>query len=188
MQRRRQQEGYIFKARGIWYLRYTDTRVIDGEVKRVRIAKQLAPAKGVTKEKARELGKPTLTKVNQPRHAPETAVSLEDFVERVYLPNRYPSLRNPSRHAGRRRNVSVDARMYGERDRPRRADAMVYGWHAWQCHNCSHCVEMMSGVDDVGPKGQLVKICCHRDGITLEQARLFPCIAAVGNHKMTEFL
>ena len=44
MPRRRQQEGYIFKARGMWYLRYTDTRVIGGEVKRVRIAKQLAPA------------------------------------------------------------------------------------------------------------------------------------------------
>lgn len=101
MQRRRQQEGYIFKARGIWYLRYTDTRVIDGEIKRVRIAKQLAPAKGVTKEKARELAKPTLTKVNQPRHAPETAVSLEDFVERVYLP-RMEQQKRPSTVKGYR--------------------------------------------------------------------------------------
>jgi integrase len=101
MARRRQQEGYIFKARGIWYLRYTDTRVIDGEVKRVRIAKQLAPAKGTTKEKARELAKPTLTKVNQPRHAPETAVSLEDFVERVYLP-RMEQQKRPSTVKGYR--------------------------------------------------------------------------------------
>ena len=44
MRRNRQQDGYIFKARGIWYVRYFDTRVIDGEAKRVRIAKQIAKA------------------------------------------------------------------------------------------------------------------------------------------------
>jgi integrase len=101
MPRRRQQDGYIFKARGMWYLRYFDTRVIGGEAKRVRIAKQLAPAKGITKEKARELAKPTLAKVNQPRHAPETAVSLTDFVERVYLP-RMAQQKRPSTVKGYR--------------------------------------------------------------------------------------
>lgn len=101
MQRRRKQEGYLFKARGMWYLRYFDTRVIGGEVKRVRIAKQLASAKGITKEKARELAEPTLTKVNQPRHAPETAVSLTDFVEGVYLP-RMEQQKRPSTVKGYR--------------------------------------------------------------------------------------
>src|SRR5215467_9728068 len=74
LRRNRQQDGYIFKARGIWYLRYFDTRVIDGEVKRVRLAKQIAKAREtingvlttITKAKARELATPTLTKVNQP--------------------------------------------------------------------------------------------------------------------------
>lgn len=78
----------------MWYVRYFDTRVIDGEVKRVRIAKQVAKAREkingvlttITKAKARELAKPTLTKVNQCDRAPETAVSLIDFVERIYLP------------------------------------------------------------------------------------------------------
>jgi len=93
LRRKRQQDGYIFKARGIWYVRYFDTRVVDGEVKRVRIAKQIAKVQEktngvpttVTKAKARELAKPTLTKVNQPDRTPETAVSLVDFVEHIYL-------------------------------------------------------------------------------------------------------
>ena len=42
------------------HLRYFDTRVIGGEVKRVRIAKQLAPVTGITKTKARELARPIL--------------------------------------------------------------------------------------------------------------------------------
>ena len=87
MKRKRQQDGYIFKARGMWYLRYFDTRVMGGEVKRVRIAKQLArrgEIKGndLTKTKARELARPIMAQINQARHAPETAVSLMDFVER----------------------------------------------------------------------------------------------------------
>src|SRR5580658_3032103 len=86
MPRRRQQDGYIFKVRGIWYLRYFDTRVIDGEVRRVRIAKQLAPIAGVNKNKAREMARPIMAQINLPRYAPETAVTLTDFVERVYLP------------------------------------------------------------------------------------------------------
>jgi hypothetical protein len=94
MRRKRQQDGYIFKARGIWYVRYFDTRVIDGEVKRVRIAKQIAKVRDtidgvlttITKAKARELAGPILAKINRPDKAPETAVSLIDFVERLYLP------------------------------------------------------------------------------------------------------
>jgi integrase len=94
MRRKRQQDGNIFKARGIWYVRYFDTRVVDGEVKRVRISKQIAKVreningvlKTITKAKARELAKPTLTKVNLPDRTPETAVSLVDFVDRIYLP------------------------------------------------------------------------------------------------------
>jgi integrase len=101
MHRRRQQEGYIFKARGMWYLRYFDTRVIDGEVKRVRVAKQLAPVAGVTKNKAREMARPLMAQINQPRYAPETAVTLTDFVERVYLP-RMEQQKRPSTVKGYR--------------------------------------------------------------------------------------
>ena len=109
MRRKRQQDGYIFKARGIWYVRYFDTRVINGEVKRVRIAKQIARVRDtingvlttITKAKARELAAPTLVKINQPDRAPETAVSLIDFVERVYLP-RMEQQKRPSTFKGYR--------------------------------------------------------------------------------------
>jgi integrase len=109
LKRKRQQDGYIFKARGVWYVRYFDTRVIEGEVKRVRIAKQIAKVQEningvtttITKAKARVLAKPTLTKVNQFDRTPETAVSLVDFVERIYLP-RMQQQKRPSTVKGYR--------------------------------------------------------------------------------------
>ena len=111
MQRARKQDGYIFKAKGKWYLRYFVTRVVDGEVKRVRVAKPLAAivqvdeVKGtkttITKAKARDLAAPILEQINQERYAPETAVSLRDFVERIYLP-RMEQQKRPSTVRGYR--------------------------------------------------------------------------------------
>ncbi|HTU40812.1 MAG TPA: hypothetical protein VMF10_03835 [Candidatus Aquilonibacter sp.] len=109
MRRKRQQDGYIFKARGIWYVRYFDTRVIDSEVKRVRIAKQIAKVRDsidgalttITKAKARELAGPILAKINRPDKTPETAVSLIHFVERLYLP-RMQQQKRPSTVKGYR--------------------------------------------------------------------------------------
>jgi hypothetical protein len=100
--RTRQQAGQLFKAGGWWYLRYYDSRVVDGALKRVRIAKKLVLAKGTTKTKARELARPTLNSVNEPRrYAPETAVRLSDFVEGVYLP-RMEEQKRPSTYCGYR--------------------------------------------------------------------------------------
>jgi hypothetical protein len=53
--------------------------------------------------------------------------------------------------------------MQGEYDRPRRAYAVIYGWYTRQPHDCGHRVEMMSGVDDIGPERQLLKIGCYRN-------------------------
>jgi integrase len=111
MQRARRQDGYIFKAKGKWYLRYFVTRVVDGKVKRVRVAKPLAAivqvdeVRGtkttITKAKARDLAAPILEQINQERYAPETAVSLRDFVERIYLP-RMEQQKRPSTARGYR--------------------------------------------------------------------------------------
>ena len=111
MQRARKQDGYIFKAKGKWYLRYFVTRVIDGEARRVRVAKPLTAivhvdeVKGtkttITKAKARDLAAPILEQINQERYAPETAVSLRDFVERIYLP-RMEQQKRPSTVRGYR--------------------------------------------------------------------------------------
>jgi integrase len=100
--RKRQQAGQLFKAGEWWYLRFYDSRVVNGELKRVRIAKQLAPAQGTTKAKARDLATPILDSINQlRRYAPETAVRLSDFIERVYLP-RIKEQKRPSTYCGYR--------------------------------------------------------------------------------------
>jgi len=97
--RKREQAGQLFKAGGCWYIRFYDTRVINGELKRVRVAKQVAPARGITKVKARELAAPLLVAVNKPVQAPETLVTLCDFVEPVYLP-RMQQQKRPSTYNG----------------------------------------------------------------------------------------
>ena len=55
----------------------------------------------ITKAKARDLAAPILEQINQERHAPETAVSLRDFVERIYLP-RMEQQKRPSTVRGYR--------------------------------------------------------------------------------------
>ena len=122
MRQKRQQDGYIFKARGVWYVRYFDTRVIDGAVNRVRVAKQIAKVRDtidgllttITKAKARELAGPILAKINRPDKTPETAVSLVDFVERLYLP-RMEQQKRPSTVKGYRDiwNTHLKARSVG---------------------------------------------------------------------------
>jgi hypothetical protein len=72
----------------------------DGALKRVRIAKKVALAKGTTKTEARELAKATLNPVNElRRYAPETAVRMSDFVEGVYFP-RMKEQKRPSTYCG----------------------------------------------------------------------------------------
>jgi len=78
-------------------------------VKRIRIAKPIADVREtidgilmtITKAKARELAKQILAKVNRPDDTPETAVSLVDFVDRVYLP-RMEQQKRPSTVKGYR--------------------------------------------------------------------------------------
>ena len=54
MKRRREQKGTIYRKCGVWYLRYSDFRVIDGQLQRKRLAKQLGPVAEMTKKKASE--------------------------------------------------------------------------------------------------------------------------------------
>jgi integrase len=89
MRRKREQSGQIFQSHGAWFVRFYESRVIDGEVKRVRVSKQLAevttrgkvPPQAVT-----ELAKDLVAQVNRPQCAPANVVKLVDFVEKVYFP------------------------------------------------------------------------------------------------------
>jgi hypothetical protein len=104
MKRTREQSGQVFQRHGSWYVRYYESRVIDGEVKRVRVCKQLAkvttrgkvPPTAITQQ-----SEDILASVNRPSCAPDKVVRIGDFVERVYFPRIQQHLR-PSTQKGYR--------------------------------------------------------------------------------------
>jgi integrase len=87
MRRRREQKGSVYRERGFWYLRYYDDRVIDGQVQRKRLAKQLANCAEMNRTKARDEAKRFLGTINKSQLKPETAVTLGAFVDNVYFPH-----------------------------------------------------------------------------------------------------
>ena len=99
MKRRREQAGTIYKKGGVWYLRYSDFRVIDGQLQRKRLAKQLGSVADLNKQQARDEAKDFLARINKPTLMPETAVKFVDFVESVYLP-RVEGRTRPSTYRG----------------------------------------------------------------------------------------
>lgn len=86
MMRKRTQAGTIYRKGRTWYLNYNDDRVINGEVMRKRLARQLGSVDDMTKTKARQITDDFLKTINAATLAPETAVTLVDFVELVYIP------------------------------------------------------------------------------------------------------
>ena len=104
MKRKREQSGQIFKRHGSWYVRFYESRVVEGEVKRIRLARRLGevttrgkrPPADVEKQ-AEEL----ISTVNSPHLIPENVVTLGDFAERVYFPRIEPHMR-PSTMKGYR--------------------------------------------------------------------------------------
>lgn len=90
MKRQRQQNGYIFKARGHWYVRYFEDRTVNGELRHDRVAKQIGEVTSRGKrppqkieDAAREMvAAATVTNAN-----PGRVVTLGEFVDRVYFPH-----------------------------------------------------------------------------------------------------
>jgi integrase len=87
--RRRQQEGYVYKRNGFWVVRFRIRTCVNGQVRTVQRAKQIARVDATHKTKASvnaEVVK-ALAPFHQHAHAPEVVTTLGDFVERVYLPH-----------------------------------------------------------------------------------------------------
>jgi len=99
MKRRREQRGTVYAKSGIWYVRYSDHRVIDGQLQHKRLSKQLGALADMTKKQARTEAKTFLAKINAPTLTPETAVTFIVFVESVYLP-RIEQRTRPSTYRG----------------------------------------------------------------------------------------
>ncbi len=89
MRSKREQSGQIFQRHGCWYVRFYESRVVDGEVKRVRVARQLGEV--ITRGKRppaaiEKQAEDIISVVNRPQLIPENVVKLGDFVEQVYFP------------------------------------------------------------------------------------------------------
>lgn len=90
MTRKRQQNGYIFKARGHWYVRYFEDRTVNGELRHDRVAKQIGevttrgkrPPQKIEDEAREIVAAATVTNAN-----PGRVVTMGEFVDRVYFPH-----------------------------------------------------------------------------------------------------
>src|SRR5215469_8742412 len=91
MRRHREQSGSIFEKSGIWYCRFSDDKVIDGVVKRVRLSHRLGE---MTKSRALAEAKTFLATINNRVLPSENAITLTQFVESVFLPR----VQQDSRH------------------------------------------------------------------------------------------
>jgi integrase len=85
----RKQEGQIVKISGRWYVRYWERRTVKGAIERKRVSHQLGPVttrgKYVPEDIKNEAAKHMAT-VNFGSMAPDRIVTIDDFVEQVYLP------------------------------------------------------------------------------------------------------
>ena len=89
MKRKREQSGQIFQRHGSWYVRFYESRVVDGEVKRVRLAKQLGEVTTRGKRPPAAIERQAediISSANRPHLIPENVVKVGDFVERIYFP------------------------------------------------------------------------------------------------------
>ena len=87
--RTRHQKGYVYRRYYRWYVRYYDHIVQkDGSIKRVQVARSLAPVcyEYRTKRAVMPLVRELLEPINSGRLSPAGGLSIERFVEETYLP------------------------------------------------------------------------------------------------------
>jgi len=92
--RTREQAGYVWRVGEWWWIRYADTRIIDGKAVRLPgVSQKLAP---VAAEHRRMKRPPETVKleqqrfmdrINSSRHTPERSLTLESFVLQVWYPS-----------------------------------------------------------------------------------------------------
>jgi integrase len=86
---RHHQAGYVFKKGSNWYVRYREDVVLeDGSIKRIQKCRRLAKAIGQyrTKRAADKLADEIIRPLNDGASKPESTMSLNQFIEGVYLP------------------------------------------------------------------------------------------------------
>lgn len=90
MKRKRKQTGYIFQARGSWYVRYFEDRMKDGQLRHDRVAKQIGPVTTRGKRPQQHVldeAQRIVSEAKVTNAAPERVLTLGEFVDRVYFPH-----------------------------------------------------------------------------------------------------
>ena len=90
MRKKRQQTGSIFKARGNWYVRYFQDRVVDGKLRHDRIAKQIGPVTSRGKRPPRKIedeARELVTAATVTNANPERVLTIGEFVKCIYFPH-----------------------------------------------------------------------------------------------------
>jgi integrase len=118
VRRKKQQAGYIFQARGNWYVRYFEDKVVDGQLRHDRIAKKIGavttrgkrPPRQIADEARDIVAAATVTNAN-----PQRVLTIGEFVEKVYFPH-IEQFKRPSTLRGYRDiwGSHVKARCAGE--------------------------------------------------------------------------
>lgn len=90
MKTTRHQKGYVFKKGRWWFVRfYDDVMQQDGSIERVQVGRKVAPVCDDyrTKRSVLPLVEEILRPLNNSHYAPESTMTLERFVEALYLPH-----------------------------------------------------------------------------------------------------
>lgn len=86
---RHHQAGYVFKKGSNWYVRFRENALLeDGSIKRTQKCRKLATATGQyrTKGAAEQLAEEIVRPLNDGTCRPESMMSLNQFIENLYLP------------------------------------------------------------------------------------------------------
>ena len=82
------QDGYVFKKRGSWFLRYRDNFIVNGEVVRKQTCKRLTAVceRYRTRKDMQPLVDEILSPVNSGKAKPESTLTITEFAEDHWLP------------------------------------------------------------------------------------------------------
>jgi integrase len=89
MRRKREQTGTIFRAHGMWYVRYFEDRVEGGVIKHARVAKQIGEVKTRGKRPPKEIedeARDIVASAKLSNRTPDRVLTVGDFVDDVYFP------------------------------------------------------------------------------------------------------
>jgi integrase len=90
MNRKRKQKGTIFKRHAMWYVRYFEDRVVDGQLRHVRISRQLGEVTTRGKRPPKTIedaASHTVAEACKACAKPEKVLTFGNYIEKVFFPH-----------------------------------------------------------------------------------------------------